>query len=114
YENRNILVQNSPSESDRTTSPPTGNPSCRDVSSLEGAASAQPSKTPPKPNDPPPLPPKPKIVPIRPPNWGHMNGFYKPKEANVVAAGAATVVAVSTADHRTQAMFLEQSSSSFV
>nr|CAI5854878.1 unnamed protein product [Callosobruchus analis] len=117
YENRNILVQNSLSESDRTTSPPNDTSPCHDASSRDGTAlcmgaTVQPLKMTPKPNDPPPLPPKPKIVPIRPPNWGHMNGFYKPKDANVVAAGAA--VSVSTADHRTQAMFLEQSSSSFV
>nr|CAH7719301.1 unnamed protein product [Callosobruchus chinensis] len=93
YENRNILVQNSLSESDRTTSPPTDSQSsCRVASNLVGTAlcggaAVQPLKTTPKPNDPPPLPPKPKIVPIRPPNWGHMNGFYKPKDANVVAAG---------------------------
>lgn len=49
-----------------------------------------------RPSDPPPLPPKPKIVPIKPPNWGQLNGFR------------------SRATDRTQAMFLEQPSSSFV
>lgn len=49
-------------------------------------------------SDPPPLPPKPKIVPIKPPNWGQLNGFHKSKVPN----------------DRNQAMFLEQPSSSFV
>lgn len=49
-----------------------------------------------RPSDPPPLPPKPKIVPIKPPNWGQLNGFR------------------SRVTDRTQAMFLEQPSSSFV
>ncbi|KAJ8924390.1 hypothetical protein NQ315_007186 [Exocentrus adspersus] len=51
-------------------------------------------------SDPPPLPPKPKIVPIKPPNWGQLNGFQKAKNI--------------PANDRNQAMFLEQPSSSFV
>ncbi|XP_018575675.1 regulator of G-protein signaling loco isoform X4 [Anoplophora glabripennis] len=52
-------------------------------------------------NDPPPLPPKPKIVPIKPPNWGQLNGFHKSKN-------------ISVPNDRNQGMFLEQPSSSFV
>lgn len=54
-----------------------------------------------KSSDPPPLPPKPKIVPIKPPNWGQLNGFHKSKN-------------ISMPGERNQAMFLEQPSSSFV
>ncbi|CAG9863617.1 unnamed protein product [Phyllotreta striolata] len=51
-------------------------------------------------SEPPPLPPKPKVVPIKPPNWGHFTGFYKKD--------------VSSSDGKSQTMFLEQTTSSFV
>ncbi|CAH1163571.1 unnamed protein product [Phaedon cochleariae] len=51
-------------------------------------------------NDPPPLPPKPKIVPIKPQNWGQVSNVYKHKE-------------VPTSE-RSQGLFLERTSSSFV
>ncbi|XP_049825933.1 regulator of G-protein signaling loco isoform X3 [Aethina tumida] len=47
---------------------------------------------------PPPLPPKPKIVPIKPQNWGN-NGFQKRE---------------STATEKTNQLYLEQPTSSFV
>lgn len=51
-------------------------------------------------SDPPPLPPKPKIIPIKPQNWGQLNGLNKFKDLKSA--------------NRNQAMFLEQPSSSFV
>ncbi|XP_045461609.1 regulator of G-protein signaling loco isoform X2 [Harmonia axyridis] len=50
--------------------------------------------------EPPPLPPKPKIIPLKPPNWGQSE-FRRPKE-------------ISQNIKNKQALFLEQSSSSFV
>ncbi|CAH2005875.1 unnamed protein product [Acanthoscelides obtectus] len=120
YENRNIVMQNSnTSDTDRMPPPaPTGQPPPSNVSSrqtetsislhgLDTSTVKAPSR---QANDPPPLPPKPKIVPIRPPNWGHLNGFYKAKDGAMIATPGVPI----QEHHRTQAMFLEQSSSSFV
>ncbi|XP_050510624.1 regulator of G-protein signaling loco isoform X2 [Diabrotica virgifera virgifera] len=96
YENRNVLVgskyqdsrydiKSSPSKSEGVQS--TTSPVKSTITSVDRM-------------EPPPLPPKPKVMPIKPPNWGQVNGFYKSKD-------------IPSTD-RKQAMFLEQSSSSFV
>lgn len=115
YENRSIIEQNQKecsSQKNNLRVTPTS-----EVSSMQTTPSKSsnctsmqttPSKgsngtvleNPEKPSDPPPLPPKPKIMPIKPQNWGQLNGFSKFKDMNTA--------------NKNQTMFLEQPSSSFV
>lgn len=94
YENRNVLVPNKYQDTRMNVSP---NKSEAVPAKRSPVKSTNVSKDI---TEPPPLPPKPKVVPIKPPNWGQLNGFYKSKD-------------ISGTD-RKQAMFLEQASSSFV
>lgn len=106
YENRNITV---PEEQSQTQISPLKNnlkvPSSSDKTSAQMTPIKSPNsvmlenKMQGRHSDPPPLPPKPKIVPIKPPNWGQLNG-YKFKDMKTT--------------NRNQTMFLEQPSSSFV
>lgn len=102
YENRNIIP---PEQSQIPASPPHKNNS-RVTSSSENSPVKSLNNTviennaEAKHSDPPPLPPKPKIVPIKPPNWGQLNGYNKFKDLKATS--------------RNQTMFLEQPSSSFV
>lgn len=107
YENRSILVPEE--QSQNQTSPLKNNLRVRS-SSDNSSTQSTPTKglnstvienqIQGRQSDPPPLPPKPKIVPIKPPNWGQVNGFNKFKDLKTT--------------NRNQTMYLEQQSSSFV
>lgn len=101
YENRSIIsveqnpMQTSPLKNNlRATSSSENSP----MKNLNNTVIENKSEA--KHSDPPPLPPKPKIVPIKPPNWGQLNGYNKFKDLKATS--------------RNQTMFLEQPSSSFV
>lgn len=107
YENRTISVPEEKTQNH--TSPPENNlrvtSSCDNLSAQSTPTKSSNNKMTENkvnggPSDPPPLPPKPKIVPIKPQNWGQLNGFNKFKDLK--------------STNRNQAMFLEQPSSSFV
>lgn len=105
YENRTII----PGEQSQTQTSPHKN-NLRVTSSSDSSFTQSPVKSlnstvienniQGRHSDPPPLPPKPKIVPIKPPNWGQLNGYNKFKDVKTTS--------------RNQTMFLEQPSSSFV